>query len=56
MQELLALYEEIVKAASDDQIAKHLENLVNDAAQLAAATKAVVDNARARAAAAKAGQ
>lgn len=50
MTELLALYEEIVKAATDDQIGKHLANLVTDAQDLAAATKAVIEQARARAA------
>jgi hypothetical protein len=50
MQELLALYEEIIKAATDDKIATHIANLVTDAQDLAAATKAVIEQARARAA------
>ena len=50
MQELLDLYTEIVKAATDDQVAQHLSNFWTDAQNLAAATKAVVEQARARAA------
>lgn len=49
MSELLALYTELVKAATDDKIAEHLQNFLTDAADLAAATKAVIEQARARA-------
>jgi len=49
MAELLALYEAILKAATDDKIGQHLANLLTDANDLAAATKAVIEQAKARA-------
>ncbi len=49
MQELLALYEEVIKAASDDQILPHLTNLVQDAAAMANAVAGVLDQARTKA-------
>ena len=52
MDQLIAIYEEIIRGAEDHQIAGHLDNLVKDAAVLADAVKNVVDQARARAAAA----
>ncbi len=48
MDQLLALYTELVKGASDDQIVTHLTNLVQDAAALADAVKTIVDQAKAR--------
>lgn len=56
MEQLVAIYEEILRGAEDHQIAGHLTNLVNDAAVLAEAVKNVVDQAKARAAAIAAGQ
>lgn len=48
MQELLAVYEEIIRSAEDHQIVGHLTNLVQDAAAITEAVKSVVDQARAR--------
>jgi hypothetical protein len=51
MNELLAVYAEIVKAATDDQILQHLTNFLTDAKDLEVAVKAVIDQAKQRAAA-----
>lgn len=51
MEQLIALYEELLRGAEDHQIAGHLTNLVQDAAVLTEAVKNVIDQARARVAA-----
>ncbi len=48
MDQLLNLYTELVRGATDDQIVTHLTNLVQDAAAIAEATKQIIDQARAR--------
>ncbi len=48
MDQLLAVYTEIIRAASDDQIVTHLSNLVEDAAVLTKSIETVVAQARAR--------
>ena len=48
MEQLLALYTELVRGATDDKIVEHLTNLVTDAAALSEAIKNIVDQARAR--------
>lgn len=50
MQELLAIYEEILRSAEDHQILPHLTNLLQDAAAMADATRNVLDQARQKAA------
>lgn len=50
MQELMAVYAEIIQAAEDHQIIPHLTNFLQDAATLADATKNVIDQARQKAA------
>lgn len=49
MQELLALYTELVSAANADQIPLHLENMLKDAAVIAEAVRGVIETAKARA-------
>jgi len=49
MEELLNLYAELIKAATDEQVVTHLSNLVQDAGALAEAVKNVVEAARQRA-------
>lgn len=50
MDQLLQLYTELLRSAEDHQIPQHLTNLINDAAAMTDAIKAVVDQARERAA------
>lgn len=49
MQELLNIYAEIIKVASDEDIPLHLENLLKDASAITSAIRGVIDQARARA-------
>jgi hypothetical protein len=46
MEQLLALYAELVRGAEDHQIPMHLNNLIQDAAVLTEAVKNVIDQAR----------
>lgn len=48
MQELLEFYEALIKSAEDHQVAGHLQNLVEDAAKLAAAVQSVIQEAKQR--------
>lgn len=48
MDQLIALYSELLRGANDEQIVTHVTNLVSDVAAMADAVKAVVDAARAR--------
>lgn len=47
-EELLNVYTEVIKAATDDQIPVHLENLIKDAAAVADAVKSVMNEIRTR--------
>lgn len=49
MDQLLAVYTEIIRAAEDHQILPHLTNLVGDIAALNDAIKSVVAEAQAKA-------
>lgn len=51
MNELLAVYTEIIKAATDDQVLQHLTNFLTDAKDVEMAIAAVVAQAKQRAAA-----
>lgn len=48
MDQLLQLYTELLRGATDDQIVSHLTNFVQDSVALADAVSAVVNQARAR--------
>lgn len=51
MQELLNVYTELIKAATDDQILQHLTNFLTDAKDVETAIASVIAQAKQRAAA-----
>ena len=48
MDQLIQLYADLIRGATDEQLPLHLNNLVTDAIAVAEAVKNVVDQARAR--------
>ncbi len=49
MDKLLAVYEEIIRAASDDQILAHLTNFLTDVKDLELAVQQIAQKAKERA-------